>query len=64
MTQTAADVKALNVDAQLMQFDVETRGFTHAGGDIANIGHLRTEVEVQQLQALKVPCGTQDLDQL
>ena len=45
--QTAADVEALNIDAQLVQFHIETRGFTNACGDIANIRHLRTEVEVQ-----------------
>ena len=45
--QTAADVEALNIDAQLVQFHIETRRFTNACGDIANIRHLRTEVEVQ-----------------
>lgn len=45
--QTAADVEALNIDAQLVQLNIETRGFTNACRDIANIRHLRTEVEVQ-----------------
>ena len=63
-TQATANVEALDINAQLMQLDVETRRFTHAGGDIANVGHLRAEVEVQQLQAVEVPCGTQDLHQL
>ena len=42
-----ADVEALNIDAQFVQFHIETRRFTNACGDIANIRHLRTEVEVQ-----------------
>ena len=62
--QTAADVEALNIDAQLVQFHIETRRFTNACGDIANIRHLRTEVEVQQLQALKMACLAQNFDQL
>lgn len=53
--ETAANVEALNIHAQLMQLNVETRGFTYAGGDIANIGHLRAKVEVQQLQAVQMP---------
>ena len=53
--ETAANVEALNIHAQLVQLNVETRRFTHAGGDIANIGHLRAKVEVQQLQAVQMP---------
>ncbi len=62
--QTAADVEALNIDAQLVQFHIETRGFTNACRDIANIRHLRTEVEVQQLQAVETPGFTQRFNQL
>src|SRR5690606_25548393 len=39
-TQTAADVETLDVDAKLMQLDIEASRFTYARGDIANIGHL------------------------
>ena len=53
--ETTANVEALNIHAQLMQLHVEARRFTHAGGDIANIGHLRAKVEVQQLQAVQMP---------
>ena len=62
--QTAADVEALNIDAQLVQLNIETRGFTNARGDIANIRHLRTKVEVQQLQAVETPGFTQGFNQL
>ena len=62
--QTSADVEALNIDAQLVQFHIETRGFTNACRDIANIRHLRTEVEVQQLQAVETPGFTQRFNQL
>jgi len=62
--QTAADVEALNIDAQFVQFHIETRGFTNARGDIANIRHLRTEVEVQQLQAVETSGFTQGFNQL
>ncbi|MGQ7114078.1 hypothetical protein ACUOFC_48525, partial [Escherichia sp. TWPC-MK] len=34
---------------QLLHFHIETRRFTNACGDIANIRHLRTEVEVHKL---------------
>ena len=47
-----------------MQLNIETRRFTHAGGDIANVSHLRTEVEVQELQAFQMPCRAQNLNQL
>ena len=38
--EAAADIKALNIDTQLMQFDIETGGFTDTGRDIADIRHL------------------------
>ncbi|MNL44617.1 hypothetical protein D3C87_1672050 [compost metagenome] len=47
-----------------MQFDVEARRLTYAGGDIANIGQLRTQVEVQQLQAVETARFTQGFHQL
>ena len=62
--EAAAHVEALNIHAKLVQLDVETRGFTHAGGDVANIGHLRTEVEVQQLNAVQTTALAQDFHQL
>ena len=47
-----------------MQLNVKTGGFTHAGGDVANVGHLRTEVEVQQLNAVQTTALAQDFHQL
>ena len=58
--QTAAHIEALNVHAELVQFHIETRRFTHAGRDITDIRHLRTEVEVQQLDAVQTTALTQD----
>ncbi len=62
--QTAADVEALDINAQLVQLNVETRRLTHAGGDIANVRHLWAEVEVQQLNAVQTATFTQDFHQL
>ena len=62
--QAAAHVKALNIHAELMQLNVETRGFTHTSGDVANIGHLRAEVEVQQLNAVQTTALAQNFHQL
>ena len=62
--QTAADVEAVDIDAQLRQLNVEARRFTHAGGDIANIRHLRAEMEMQQLQAVETTRVAHDLHQL
>ncbi len=62
--QTAAHVKALDVHAQLVQLDVETGRLTHARRDIADVGHLRTEVEVQELDAVQATTFTHDLHQL
>ncbi|CAH0214854.1 hypothetical protein SRABI106_01833 [Rahnella aquatilis] len=38
--QPPTHVEALNVDAQLVQFNVETRRLTHAGRDITDIRQL------------------------
>ncbi|CGY00982.1 Uncharacterised protein [Salmonella enterica subsp. enterica serovar Typhi] len=62
--QTAAHVEALDINAQLMQLNIETRGLAHAGRDIANVRHLRSQVEVQQLQTVQTPSVTQGLHQL
>ena len=62
--QAAAHVEALNVHAKLVQLNVETGGFTHAGGNIANVRHLRTEVEVQQLDAVQTTTLAQNFHQL
>ncbi len=62
--QTAAHVETLNIHAQLMQLNIETRGLAHAGRDIANVRHLRSQVEVQQLQTVQTPSVTQGLHQL
>lgn len=62
--QAAAHVEALNVDAQLVQFNVKARRFAHAGGDIANVGQLRAQVEMQQLQAVETARFAQGFHQL
>lgn len=62
--QTAADVEAFNIDAKLSQLNVETRRFAHASGDVANVSHLRAEVEVQQLQAVETARVAHNLYQL
>ena len=61
--QAAADIEAFDVNAQLRQFDVETRRLTHAGSDVADVGHLRTQMEVQQLQAVDATRFAHDLNQ-
>ncbi|MOA02299.1 hypothetical protein D3C78_1217450 [compost metagenome] len=62
--QTAAHVEALDVNAQLVQFNVETCRLAHAGSDIADIGQLRSQVEVQQLQAVETTRFAQGFHQL
>ncbi len=62
--QAAAHVKALDVHAKLVQLNIETRRFAHAGGDVANIRHLRAEVEMQQLNAVQTTAFAQNFHQL
>ena len=62
--QTTAHVEALDIDAKLVQLNVETRRFTYAGGDITNVRHLRAKVEVQQLNAVQTTALAQNFDQL
>ena len=47
-----------------MQLNIETGRLTHTGGDITDIRHLRTKVEMQQLQTIETPGFTQRFHQL
>ena len=38
--EATTHIEALDVYAQFVQLNVETRRFTYAGGDIANVRHL------------------------
>ena len=62
--QTTAHVEALDINAKLVQLNVETRRLTYAGGDITNVRHLGAEMEVQQLDAVQTPTLAQNFYQL
>ena len=62
--QTTAHVEALDINAKLVQLNVETRRLTYAGGDITNVRHLGAEMEVQQLDAVQTTTLAQNFYQL
>ena len=52
-TQSATAVDELHVDAHLMQLDVELRRLAQGGLYAAYLRNLRTNVEVDELQAVE-----------
>ncbi len=62
-TEASADVHVADRQAELGQLDEIAHGFAHAARDVAHVGHLRTHVEVQQLERVRKPGGLQLVDQ-
>ena len=50
--QAAADVQVIQPRAGAAQFDVDARRFDHRALDLADVGDLAAQVEVQQLEAI------------
>ena len=50
--QAAAHVQVLQAGAGARQLDVDARGFVHRALDLADVGDLAAQVEVQQLEAI------------
>src|SRR5690606_12687212 len=53
-TETAADIDPVDRYAEAAQLGVVARGFAQGALDIANVGELRSEVIVHQLQRLQL----------
>src|SRR5208283_129893 len=50
--QAAADVEEFEAAAALLEIDVDAGGFDDRGLDVADVGDLTAEMEVQQLEAI------------
>ena len=53
--ETAAAIDKLDVEAHSMELHIELGGFTQGGGDAANFGDLRPDVEVDELETIVKP---------
>ncbi len=51
-SQPSTDVLIAQARAGALQFDVDSAGFHHRGFDLANIGDLAAQVEVQELETI------------
>ena len=61
--QAAAHIHYLDVGTEATQFSVETAALADAALNVADIGDLGTQMEVQQLQAIQLAQPAQTLDQ-
>lgn len=61
--QAATHVNHFDVGTEATQFGVETAALADATLDVADVGDLGTQVEVQQLQAVQLAQPAQTLDQ-
>ena len=61
--QATADIDGIQWHLQVAQLRVVTCDLTHAALNVADVGDLRTQMTVQQLQAVEQTCRTQALHQ-
>src|SRR3954465_13277579 len=62
--KTATDVHVRNIDAQAPQLRVVARGFLQASLDVANVGDLRAEVKMNELEDIEPIERLQLVDEL
>src|SRR5690606_36156513 len=60
--ESAAHVDVPDVDAHPPELDVEARDFGHREFDVADVGDLRAEVEVDHLEDVQLPRGLELVD--